>query len=213
MTRRPPSSKQGIDTTFINWRGFFAPPGTSDEKTAQYIAALEALYETEAWEEVRARNGWVNIWNPGEDFRTFLEAQETGNRRPDAAARLPLRSCREGRRDRSRPASEIRAGRGSPRRPIASTAPIKGRGRHGAGSLDRADLHHVLLRLRLSGLLHDGPASAALSCSATPVWPSTFPKVLSVLGIIVGLVVLFGLESHSAEKEPSATDIKLSALA
>jgi putative tricarboxylic transport membrane protein len=40
-----------------------------------------------------------------------------------------------------------------------------------------------------------------------PVWPSTFPKVLSVLGVIVGLVVLFGLEAHSAEKEPSATDI------
>jgi len=72
----PTFVEQGIDTTFINWRGFFAPPGTSDEKTAQYIAALEALYETEAWEEVRARNGWVNIWNPGEDFRTFLEAQE-----------------------------------------------------------------------------------------------------------------------------------------
>ena len=34
------------------------------------------MYDTEAWEEVRARNGWVNIWNPGDDFRSFLEAQE-----------------------------------------------------------------------------------------------------------------------------------------
>lgn len=25
-----------------------------------------------------------------------------------------------------------------------------------------------------------------------PVWPSTFPKILSVFGVIVGLVVLFG---------------------
>jgi len=40
-----------------------------------------------------------------------------------------------------------------------------------------------------------------------PVWPSTFPKVLSVLGIIVGLIVLFGLEGESSEKEPIATDI------
>jgi putative tricarboxylic transport membrane protein len=34
------------------------------------------MYETEAWEEVRARNGWVNIHNNGEDFRAFLENQE-----------------------------------------------------------------------------------------------------------------------------------------
>ncbi|MEO1788906.1 MAG: tripartite tricarboxylate transporter substrate binding protein, partial [Pseudomonadota bacterium] len=28
------------------------------------------------WEEVRARNGWVNIHNSGDEFRAFLEAQE-----------------------------------------------------------------------------------------------------------------------------------------
>ena len=42
---------------------------------------------------------------------------------------------------------------------------------------------------------------------SNPVWPSTFPKVLAVLGVIVGLVVLLGLEKPDAEKEPSATDI------
>ena len=72
----PTFMEQGIDTTFVNWRGFFAAPGTSDERVGEYIAALEAMYETEAWEEVRTRNGWVNIWNPGDDFRGFLEAQE-----------------------------------------------------------------------------------------------------------------------------------------
>ena len=40
-----------------------------------------------------------------------------------------------------------------------------------------------------------------------PVWPSTFPKVLTVLGIIVGLIVLLGLEKPSGEEQPSATDI------
>ncbi|MEJ6393913.1 tripartite tricarboxylate transporter TctB family protein [Gymnodinialimonas sp. 2305UL16-5] len=42
-----------------------------------------------------------------------------------------------------------------------------------------------------------------------PVWPSTFPKVLSIAGILVGLVVLLGLEksADAADKEPSATDI------
>jgi len=68
--------EQGIDTTFVNWRGFFAAPGAAPEKVAQYVGALEAMYETDAWEEVRSRNGWVNIWNPGDEFQSFLEAQE-----------------------------------------------------------------------------------------------------------------------------------------
>jgi len=68
--------EQGIDTTFVNWRGFFGAPGMSDEKLAQYQAAIDAMYDTPEWETVRARNGWVNIHNPGDDFRTFLEQQE-----------------------------------------------------------------------------------------------------------------------------------------
>lgn len=72
----PTFVEQGIDTTFVNWRGFFAAPGTSQERVDQYIAALRAMYDTPEWETVRARNGWVNIFNPGDEFRTFLEAQE-----------------------------------------------------------------------------------------------------------------------------------------
>ena len=41
-----------------------------------------------------------------------------------------------------------------------------------------------------------------------PVWPSTFPKVLAVLGIIVGLIVLLGVEkAEGKDAEPSATEI------
>ena len=36
-----------------------------------------------------------------------------------------------------------------------------------------------------------------------PIWPSTFPKVLSVLGIIAALVILLGLE----KAEPKEADI------
>ncbi|MEM8880187.1 MAG: tripartite tricarboxylate transporter substrate-binding protein [Pseudomonadota bacterium] len=73
----PTMMEQGLDTTFVNWRGFFAAPGLDSETLAGYQAALEAMYETDAWEEVRSRNGWVNIHNSGDDFRAFLEEQET----------------------------------------------------------------------------------------------------------------------------------------
>lgn len=68
--------EQGIDTTFVNWRGFFAAPGLPADKLAMYQDAIAKMYDTPEWEEVRARNGWVNIHNPGDDFKSFLENQE-----------------------------------------------------------------------------------------------------------------------------------------
>lgn len=40
-----------------------------------------------------------------------------------------------------------------------------------------------------------------------PVWPSTFPKLLAVLGCIVGVIVLLGIEKPQDEGEGNATDI------
>jgi putative tricarboxylic transport membrane protein len=73
----PTMIEQGIDTTFVNWRGFFGAPGMPAEQLAAYRSALAKMYDTPEWEAVRARNGWVNIHNDGDDFRAFLEAQET----------------------------------------------------------------------------------------------------------------------------------------
>ncbi|MCV6584851.1 MAG: tripartite tricarboxylate transporter substrate binding protein [Marinibacterium sp.] len=72
----PTMKEQGIDTNFVNWRGFFAAPGLPAETLAAYQAAIAKMYDTPEWEEVRARNGWVNIHNSGSDFQTFLENQE-----------------------------------------------------------------------------------------------------------------------------------------
>ncbi len=68
--------EQGIDTTFVNWRGFFAAPGLPADTLAAYQDVIAQMYATPEWEAVRARNGWVNIHNSGDDFNTFLEAQE-----------------------------------------------------------------------------------------------------------------------------------------
>ncbi|WP_300517239.1 tripartite tricarboxylate transporter substrate-binding protein [Aliiroseovarius sp.] len=72
----PTMKEQGIDTTFVNWRGFFGAPGLPADKLAAYQDAIAKMYATPEWEAVRARNGWVNIHNSGDDFRAFLEGQE-----------------------------------------------------------------------------------------------------------------------------------------
>ena len=72
----PTLREQGVDATFVNWRGFFGAPGLPEDKAALYRQAIAAMYGTPEWEAVRDRNGWVDIHNSGEDFTAFLENQE-----------------------------------------------------------------------------------------------------------------------------------------
>ena len=72
----PTLKEQGVDITFVNWRGFFAAPGLPKAKRDKYIAMLGKMYDTPEWEAVRKRNGWANIYNPGDKFRVFLAQQE-----------------------------------------------------------------------------------------------------------------------------------------
>lgn len=66
----------GYDVTFANWRGFFAIPGLAPEKAEAYRAVLKKMYDTPEWEEIRTQRGWQNLYQPGDEFYTFLEAQE-----------------------------------------------------------------------------------------------------------------------------------------
>ncbi|MEM7669093.1 MAG: tripartite tricarboxylate transporter substrate-binding protein [Pseudomonadota bacterium] len=68
--------EQGIDTSFVNWRGFFAAPGLPDERLTAFQDVIAKMYDTPEWEQVRSRNGWVNIHNSGADFEAFLVNQE-----------------------------------------------------------------------------------------------------------------------------------------
>lgn len=72
----PTLKELGYDASFVNWRGFFAAPGISNQQKAEFVSALEKMYDTDAWETVRARNGWTEIFKPDTQFISFLEDQE-----------------------------------------------------------------------------------------------------------------------------------------
>lgn len=72
----PTCTEAGADAIFINWRGFFAAPGLPDDRRELYISALRRMLDTPEWEAVRTRNGWVELFKPGDDFRSFLLIQE-----------------------------------------------------------------------------------------------------------------------------------------
>lgn len=72
----PTLKEMGYDVQFANWRGFFAAPSMSDEKVKALGKLLGDVQDTEQWEEIRNRNGWVNLYNSDSEFYKFLENQE-----------------------------------------------------------------------------------------------------------------------------------------
>ena len=71
----PTLKEQGFDVQFVNWRGFFGPPGMSSSMKNEIAKMLGDIQKTPEWEAVRKRNAWVNIYNPGDKFVSFLEQQ------------------------------------------------------------------------------------------------------------------------------------------
>ena len=71
----PTLKEQGYDVQFVNWRGFFGPPGMSNADKKKIAKMLGDVQKTPEWETVRARNAWVNIYNPDKKFVKFLEKQ------------------------------------------------------------------------------------------------------------------------------------------
>jgi putative tricarboxylic transport membrane protein len=71
----PTLKEQGYDVQFVNWRGFFGPPGMSNKDKKAIAKMLGDVQKTPEWETVRARNAWVNIYNPDKKFVKFLKKQ------------------------------------------------------------------------------------------------------------------------------------------
>lgn len=72
----PTLKSLGYDMSFTNWRGFFAAPGTAPEQIAAYNDTLQKMLQTPEWEVVRARNGWINLYQGPQEFAAALAEQE-----------------------------------------------------------------------------------------------------------------------------------------
>ncbi|HAS61477.1 MAG TPA: tricarboxylic transport TctC [Vibrio sp.] len=68
----PTVKEQGIDATFENWRGLFAPKDMPEYAVTYWNKTLKAMVETPEWAEARKRNGWDAAYQTGEEFNNFL---------------------------------------------------------------------------------------------------------------------------------------------
>lgn len=72
----PTATEQGIEETFVNWRGFLGPPNMSDAEIAYYEETFKELSESEYWKETRQSYAWEENYMDSEEFEEFLAEEE-----------------------------------------------------------------------------------------------------------------------------------------
>jgi putative tricarboxylic transport membrane protein len=72
----PTLKASGIDLVFTNWRGIVAPPGISDADKKVWIDALTKMHDSAEWKAELTKRGWTDAFVTGDEFATFLTAQD-----------------------------------------------------------------------------------------------------------------------------------------
>ena len=69
----PTCMEEGIDGSFVNWRGIFGPPNMPEYAVDYWEDALAEMVETPEWDEACQKNGWDKVYLNSSDFSTFLD--------------------------------------------------------------------------------------------------------------------------------------------
>ncbi|WP_173915441.1 tripartite tricarboxylate transporter substrate binding protein [Halobacillus sp. Marseille-Q1614] len=69
------AKEQGIDATFVNWRGFFGPGNMTESQVKYYEEAFKEVSDSEAFKEIREKYGWEEMYLTSEEYKGFLEEQ------------------------------------------------------------------------------------------------------------------------------------------
>lgn len=74
----PTCKEQGIDGTFVNWRGLFGAPEMPEYAVKYWAETLDKMVQTPEWEEACKRNGWDDAYQKADEFKAFLEEVNKG---------------------------------------------------------------------------------------------------------------------------------------
>jgi putative tricarboxylic transport membrane protein len=69
----PTLKEQGIDVSFVNWRGLMAPPGIKKADFKALEDMIAALVASEKWKATLAERKWVDLYQPSAEFAEFLK--------------------------------------------------------------------------------------------------------------------------------------------
>ena len=69
----PTLKEQGIDVSLVNWRGVMAGSQIRDADKKALTAAIDGMVKSPAWQETLKKRGWIDMYQPGDEFAAFLE--------------------------------------------------------------------------------------------------------------------------------------------
>jgi putative tricarboxylic transport membrane protein len=71
----PTLKEQGVDVELANWRAVFGAPGITDAQKKELIAAVEKTVKGKQWQDTLAKNGWTDLYLPGDQFKSYLDEE------------------------------------------------------------------------------------------------------------------------------------------
>jgi len=69
----PTCIEQGINETFVNWRGLFGPPEMPEYAVQYWRDTLKELVATPEWTAAKTQNGWDDAYMDAPEFAEFLD--------------------------------------------------------------------------------------------------------------------------------------------
>jgi putative tricarboxylic transport membrane protein len=73
----PTITEAGFDVVLSNWRGLMSRPGLAGEARADLLDLVTKAHDSPEWRDVLDKNGFDDVFLPGDDFATFLTEEET----------------------------------------------------------------------------------------------------------------------------------------
>lgn len=72
----PSLTEAGLPIVVGNWRGIMGAPGMSDAGKAMWLDRFTKMHDGPAWKGILAKQGWEDAFLAGDDFATFLKAEQ-----------------------------------------------------------------------------------------------------------------------------------------
>ena len=69
----PTAMEQGYDVVAVNWRGLYVPKDISDEEFNAWADRLQAVADSEEWQQAMADNGLAPFTRVGNDFQAYID--------------------------------------------------------------------------------------------------------------------------------------------
>lgn len=72
----PTLREQGVDVALVNWRGLMAPANARSADLEELSEAVATMVKTAAWQEALQKRGWLDLYQPADEFEAFLKQQQ-----------------------------------------------------------------------------------------------------------------------------------------